>query len=130
MGEALEIVRRNYDAFAREDWDALFALYHPEVETDLSRSRIPDAGVYHGHDGLRKGWRRWRGAWERYDLEVEELIESGDRVLALCRVQARSRGQGVETKLRAADLFTVRDGLIVRFTPYNDIEVARRDVGL
>jgi ketosteroid isomerase-like protein len=32
MGEALENVRRQYDAFQDEDWDAFFALYDPEVE--------------------------------------------------------------------------------------------------
>ncbi|MFL5821577.1 MAG: nuclear transport factor 2 family protein [Solirubrobacteraceae bacterium] len=129
MGEALQIVRRQYEAFVRQDWEGLFAFYAPEIEADLSRSGLPDLGTYHGHDGLREGWGRWRGVWERYDLELEKLLESGDRVLALTRVQARSKGHGIDTTVRAADLFTVRDGLIVRFTNYFDRDAARRDAG-
>jgi ketosteroid isomerase-like protein len=100
MGEALEIVRRRHDAFQREDWDAFFALYHPDVEIDLSRSGIPGAGVHHGHDGIREGWIAWRGAWDDYEYEVEELTELGHRVLSLTRIQARSKGHGVD--IRAA----------------------------
>jgi ketosteroid isomerase-like protein len=129
VGQALDIVRRQYEAFARQDWGALFALYDAAVEADLSRSGIPDLGVSCGHDGLREGWGRWRGAWERYDLELEDLIESSDRVLALSRVRARSRGHGLDAEFRGADLFTVRDGLIVRFVNYLDREQARRDAG-
>ncbi len=129
MGEALDIVRRQYEAFAGQDWDGLFALYHPEIEADLSRSGIPDLGIYHGHEGLRKGWRSWQQVWERYDFELEELIESGDRVLGLSRVQVRSKGHGLDTEFRGADLFTVRDGLIVHLANYLDRSLARRDAG-
>jgi ketosteroid isomerase-like protein len=55
MGEALEIVRRQHDAFQREDWEAFFALYDPEVEIDLSRSGIPGGSIHHGHEGIREG---------------------------------------------------------------------------
>ena len=130
MGAALEVVRRQYEAFHRQDWEALFALYHPEVELDLSRSGIPDGGVHHGHDGLLEGWSRWRGVWDRYDFELEDLVEvDDDRVLALIHVNASSRGQGMDAEVRAADLFTVRDGLIVQFVNYLDRELALQAAG-
>ena len=130
MGEPLDVVRRQYEAFVRQDWDALFALYHPDVEADLSRSGIPDLGIYRGRQGLREGWGKWRGVWERYDFELEDLIESGERVLALVRVKVRSKGHGLETEVSGADVFTVRDGLIVRFVNYFDRDAARQDGGL
>ena len=129
MGEALDVVRQQYDLFLRQDWEAHRSLYHPDVEVDLSRSGIRDLGTYSGYSGLQRGWRRWRGVWERYELELEELIESADRVLGLTRLRVRSRGQGLETAFRGADLFRVRDGLIVQFTNYLDREAARRDAG-
>jgi ketosteroid isomerase-like protein len=54
MGEALDVARRHYEAFQAEDWDGFFALYDPDVEVDLSRSGIPDGGIHHGHEGLRR----------------------------------------------------------------------------
>ena len=130
MGQALDTVRRHYEAFLTQDWDTLFALYHPDVELDLSRSGIPDGGIHHGHDGLLEGWSRWRGVWERYDFELEELTEVGDRVLALIHVQASSKGQGIDAEVRAGDVFIVRDGLIVHFANFLDREDARREAGL
>jgi ketosteroid isomerase-like protein len=130
MGEALDVVRRQYDAFQAEDWDAFFALYHPDVEVDLSRSGIPDGGIHHGHDGIRDGWVRWRGVWDEYRFEVEELTELGDRVLSMTRIHARSKGQGVGTEVRASEVYTVRDGLIVHFVNFLDRDDALREAGL
>jgi uncharacterized protein len=130
MGEALDIVRRHYDAFRAEDYETFFALYDPDVEVDLSRSGIPDGGIHRGHDGLREAWAKWRGAWDDYSFEVEELTEVGDRVLSLTRIRARSKGQGVGTEVRAADILTVRDGLIVHFVNFLDRDDALREAGL
>jgi ketosteroid isomerase-like protein len=131
MGEALEIVRRQHDAFQREDWEAFFALYDPEVEIDLSRSGIPGGSIHHGHDGIREGWIAWRGAWVDYGYEVEELNELGDdRVLSLTRIQARSKGHGVDTEVRAGEVYTVRNGLIVHFVNFLDRDDALREAGL
>jgi ketosteroid isomerase-like protein len=130
MGEALDVARRHYDAFQSEDWDAFFALYDPDVVVDLSRSGIPDLGIYHGHEGLRTAWARWRGVWDDYSFEVEELTEIGDRVLSLTRIHARSKGQGVGTEVSAGEVLTVRDGRIVHFVNFLDREDALREAGL
>src|SRR5215208_174946 len=129
MSEAADAVRRQYEAFLRGRWNEHRSCFDPDVLVDLSRSGIPDVGVYHGRDGLWEGWRRWRGVWGEYEVEVEDIIESGDRVLALTRVRATSKGQGLETELRGGDLFRVADGLIVEFAIYLDREAARRDAG-
>jgi ketosteroid isomerase-like protein len=130
MGEALDVARRHYDAFQSEDWDAFFALYDPDVVVDLSRSGIPDLGIYHRHEGLRAAWARWRGVWDDYSFEVEELTEIGDRVLSLTRIHARSKGQGVGTEVSAGEVLTVRGGRIVHFVNFLDREDALREAGL
>jgi ketosteroid isomerase-like protein len=130
MGQALDTVRRHHDAFTRQDWDAVFALYHPEAVIDLSRSGIPDAGRYHGHKGLREGWVKWRGAWDSYDVELEDLTELGDRVLAFIHVRASSKGHGIVAEMHTGDVYTVRDGLIVHFANFVDRDDARREAGL
>lgn len=97
---------------------------------DLSRSGIPDAGSYHGHEGLREGWVNWRGAWDSYEVHLEELTEVGDRVLAFMHVRASSKGQGIDAEVHAGDVYTVRDGLIVHFADFLDRDDARREIGL
>jgi ketosteroid isomerase-like protein len=129
MRRAADTVRRMYEAFSAERWGEHESLFAPDVLVDLSRSGIPDVGTYHGRDGLREGWRRWRGVWGAYEVAVEEVLESGDRVLALTHVRATSRGQGLDTEIRGADLHRVNDGLIVEFAIYLDREAAHRDAG-
>jgi ketosteroid isomerase-like protein len=130
MGEALDVARRHYDAFRSEDWDAFFALYDADVVVDLSRSGIPDLGIHHGHEGLRAAWATWRGVWDDYSFEVEELREIGDRVLSLTRIHARSKGQGVGTEVSAGEVLTVRNGRIVHFVNFLDREDALREAGV
>jgi ketosteroid isomerase-like protein len=130
MGQAADTVRSVYEAFGRQDWEGVLALFDPSLELDMTRSGMPDGGVYHGREGLQEGWAKWRGVWDRYDVELEELIEVGERVLALIHVRASSKGQGMDTEGHAGDVFTVRDGLIVHFAIFLDRDAARREVGL
>ena len=129
MGEALDVARAFYDDFLLGDYDSLVARTHPEIVTDLSRSGIPDVGVYHGRDGMIEGWRKWRGVWEHYDVELEDLIERGDQVLVLTRVGATSKGHGVNTSFTGADVVRVRDNQVIEFAIYTDRDRAREDHG-
>jgi ketosteroid isomerase-like protein len=39
--ENVEVVRRLYEAFSRRDNESPFSVYDPDIEWDMSRSRIP-----------------------------------------------------------------------------------------
>ena len=54
--ENVEIVKAWYDAFNREDWDAMIKDAAPGLEVDFSRSVGPLAGVF-GLDQVRRAWR-------------------------------------------------------------------------
>jgi ketosteroid isomerase-like protein len=54
-------------------------------------------------------------------LVPEELIDlSDDRVLAMQRGAGRAKASGIETELRYAVVYTVRDGKITRGREYVD----------
>jgi ketosteroid isomerase-like protein len=53
-------------------------------------------------------------AFSKMRREPVELVERGDRVLALVAARARGRASGVVIESRARQAFTVRDGQIVR----------------
>jgi ketosteroid isomerase-like protein len=129
VGTAADVVRQVYAAMDRGDTGAVMALFHPEAEWDMSRSGIPGGSLCHGHEEMLGEWRRWRGAWDSYEVEVEDVLEQGERVVALLHVRARSRGAGVDIDSRSADVFTVRDGLIVTYAGFFDREDARREAG-
>jgi ketosteroid isomerase-like protein len=62
--ENLEIVRRLMEAWERRDMEAVFALYDPAIVWDNSTLPAPNAGVYHGHEGVRQFFREWLEAFE------------------------------------------------------------------
>jgi hypothetical protein len=47
-----------------------------------------------------------------------ELIEEGNRVLVVARVHARAGGSGIEIDQVVYHLFTIEDGLAVRFSAH------------
>ena len=49
-----------------------------------------------------------------YELIPEEFVDIGDRVVVTVRLRAHGRRSGIEVDARLYDVFTVRDGKIVR----------------
>jgi ketosteroid isomerase-like protein len=72
----LELARRAYDAFNGRDWEAFVALMDEEVEVE-SRLVAMEGG-YHGHEGLRRWWDDFLGAFPDYTAEIEEMRDLGD----------------------------------------------------
>src|SRR5215213_8334999 len=66
----------------------------PEIEWHEDPERA-DAGVYRGHDGVRKSWERWLDQWDKYGAEAERFIDRGDDVLVVAREHGRGARSGV-----------------------------------
>jgi ketosteroid isomerase-like protein len=142
MTEAnVELVRAVLSAYQDPEMMRMLAsgeldlqLVDPDVEWDASRLTevVPDlAGVYQGHDGVRTYWRRWFEAWS--DLEFDfELRDAGDDVVVLLRNQRQwGRHTGICTELAPyAQVFTLREGKLVRWRTFPDQESALKAVGL
>jgi uncharacterized protein len=114
--ENVQIVRRVYDALADPGED-ITALWDPDVEFDVSRDiwgAVVGGGHYRGVEGVRAWMLDLYAAWEQLDIEVEELIDAGDKVVAVIRVTGRGRVSGIEIEYSPAGVWTIRDGRIVR----------------
>ncbi len=62
---------------------------------------------------------------------IEDLLRSGDHVVALLRQEWRWEGGGeVAEENEAAALFTLREGRIVRWRPFADRAEALRAAGI
>jgi ketosteroid isomerase-like protein len=106
--ENVEIVRRAHAALNAGDIDALIALCDPAFRLDMS-DRVLNPMVYGGHGGIRRFYGEVRDVWASYTWEPEELIESGNQVVALLRSSGRGRGSGIEMERHTAMVWTVRD---------------------
>jgi ketosteroid isomerase-like protein len=131
--ENIDVVRRVYAAAVRGDNEAAFELYAPDIEWDVTPSPAAQLGlepVYHGHEGVRRFWRDYLSAFERLDFELEELIDAGDRVLAVVHERALGRHSGIAFDNPVFAVWTLRDGEIARMRVYLDRDEALEAAGL
>ena len=95
--ENVEFVRNVFAMIDRGDaeaWDLLPA----DFVIDLSR-RLIDPVVLHGPDEMRAFYRDLDATWAGgARLEVEELIEAGDKVLMLIRFSGRGKTSGAQVE--------------------------------
>ena len=84
----------------------------------------------HGHDAVRASAVRWKSEWDDYELIPEDFADMGDCVLATVRLRGRGRGSGVEVDARFFDLYTLRDGKIIRMDQFAEESEALAAVGL
>jgi ketosteroid isomerase-like protein len=82
-----------------------------------------------GQDAVRASLAHWKADWDDYEVMPQELVDMGDRVLATVRLRGRGRGSGVEIDARFYDVYTLRDGKIVRMDQFTERSEALEAVG-
>ena len=121
----MEIVRRAYEAFNINDPDAAIGLLDPDVEWTLP-AHFPDAETWRGRDRVVEGLRSMAASFDSLNLEVHELIDAGDRVVALVHIQGRAAVTGLDLSGMGVDghIWTLRDGLAVSVHMYGGTDEA------
>ena len=128
MWPTLEAV---YDAINRADVPAILSLQADDVEW-RGPSAFPDlAGPHRGHDGVRAYTRHVSEAWKEFTVRAERFFDLGERVLVLTRERGRGRSSGIEVQSQpTAHLWTLRDGVVVRFEVFWEREEGLRAAGV
>ena len=118
------VVRAVYDAFARGDVPAIFALVHPEA-TIYQSSRLPWGGRYEGHAGIAEFLGKLTGAVAS-QVTTERYIDDEEGHVVAIGVTA---GHALATVRRFAvpetHVRTVPDGLVTRSESYIDTGAIR-----
>jgi ketosteroid isomerase-like protein len=130
MSENTESLRALFNAYNRRDFESAVQFAHPEVELRPGLTELDVSPRYRGREELRQFFETITEAWESYVVTPEEILAApGDRVLAVERWRAVGRG-GLKFELELIDLFTFRDGLIVRIDGFRDRTKALEAAGL
>ena len=119
-----ELVRALFDDFNRGDSEAALTRIHEDVEWDEPPDMPDTGGTYVGHEGMVKGFTRFMGAWETLRVDVEELIERGDRVIATTHWVGTSRSAGIEVDQRVAQVYELEDGKVRRLRQFRTLDEA------
>ena len=96
--------------------EELAELFVPDVVLDMT-ARVFNPLVYEGYEGLHQYRVDLREVWQEVAFHPQELIEEGDRVLAITRMTGSGRGSGVPIDEGGAALYRLDGGRIdhVRF---------------
>jgi ketosteroid isomerase-like protein len=79
---------------------------------------------------MRKLFDTYWEAFEEISIEPEEFIEGSDVVIAVVRARGRGRGSGVDVDARGPHLWSFRDGKVLGFALFQDLDEAREAAGL
>jgi ketosteroid isomerase-like protein len=118
------VVRRFVDAFNSKDVDALVETLDRDVVIESSRG--PRRGIEQARE-----WATREPGGVQQTVVVEDLEQSGERVLALARREWRWDGTDeMAHSQEVTFLFTLREGKIVRWQSFSDRGEARAAAGL
>jgi ketosteroid isomerase-like protein len=121
-----EAVRSFLDAFEDDD-NAFRRTLHPEIEwCPLEENRVP----LHGVEAAVRNRNAWLDTWDQHRLDVDEVVEDGDDVVASVHITARGRGSGVTTDVRFYAQLKSRDGKIAYIYDHEDKAAALEAAGL
>jgi ketosteroid isomerase-like protein len=126
--ENVELVRRQYAAFATRDWATLEEIWHPEIEYEAL-----DPAMYRGHGQLREGFMGWSELYEEWWVTYDDLTEVGDRVAVVETFGGRGlKGSEADIRLEqsVACLISFKDGMIWRVKEYSTLDAALNAAGL
>ncbi len=125
----VETFRRVIDAFNRQDMETVASVLDGGSEWDWSRSIGRDKAVYRGREAILRFWEEFTGGFEEIRIEIDDVVEEGDRLLATMLSVMRGRG-GIEVEARNAWLITLRDGKLARLEMFQTKAEALAAAGL
>jgi ketosteroid isomerase-like protein len=131
--ENVELVRRGFEAFNRggRDSRASEEMLATDVVWEVGIGVGDFDGVYRGRAGVRRFWRTFLDHFEDLRIDVEQLVDCGERVFCVTHAVGRGRHSGATVAGGTVfPVFTVRDGLVVRYQLFADRDRALEAAGL
>jgi ketosteroid isomerase-like protein len=128
--ENVDFVRRGLETFNHGSWDEVFERwFDPEIEWS-DPPGFPGAAVHHGREAVKLRFAELAEMLEGFSVELEELFDGGDYVVAFVRTGGRGRASGIDVSRPVAWVLTVGAGRIVRVVGYEDRDAALAAAGL
>jgi uncharacterized protein len=119
--ENVKVVQEAYASFGRGDIQALLDTLDEQVDWVLpGEGMIPQAGAYHGRDGVARFFQTLDQTTEFTAFEPRQFIAQGDRVIALGWYKGKAKATGRPFESDWAMSFVLRDGKVLKFQEYTD----------
>jgi ketosteroid isomerase-like protein len=128
--ENVELVRRAY-AHTRATRQVYAEGFAPDFVWDMSKYEgWPEQQRYDGVNGAQRFLDDWTGAWDDWEMDIQETHDAGDKVVAVVRQRGRARTTGMALDMLFAQTWTIRDGRLTGMAMYSDPSEALKAEGL
>jgi ketosteroid isomerase-like protein len=129
--ENVELARRGVEAFVAGDWETWCAGVAPEVEWEETPGLGPDAAIYRGIEDVRAAISSWTAMWTDYEFEVHDYLDADDdQVVVLAQERGHGRGTEATVERKLGEVFTFRNGKLIRARLYGSWAEALEAAGL
>jgi uncharacterized protein len=120
--ENLELIATIYKHFNAREYDAVVESFADNFEWFAAdNSPLADRSPYHGVQEIREGvFGRIEAAYERLDVEIDETIDAGDKIIVLGYYVGEYASRKKAPRAQLAHIWTVADGKAVKFQQYVD----------
>lgn len=120
--ENVEAARAMYDDFARGDVEAVLGrMDEGVVWNEAESSPYADGNPYVGPQAVLEGvFARLATEWDGFTAEPEELLDAGDRVVALGTYTGTYKQTGTEVRAQFAHVVGFSGGKVTSFQQYTD----------
>jgi ketosteroid isomerase-like protein len=119
--DLVELVRRNFEALSRRDFDA--------VESFFAKDAVygpTEIGTFEGAPAIRGLCEDLMTTYDEFHIEIEEIVDLGNGVtFAVIILTAHPLGSSGEVRMRYATVAIWTDCVIERQTDHTDIDEAR-----
>jgi ketosteroid isomerase-like protein len=127
--ENVEIVRRGFAAWERDDLSGMLAVFHEQLVT-RRLAPMADPGTWYGREGALDVAAEWMEAFDEFTMSAEEFIDAGDHVVVRVDQEGRGSGSGAPVTGTFWFVYGVRDGKAATWDMYATREQALEAVGL
>jgi ketosteroid isomerase-like protein len=129
--ENIQLVQRGHEARSAGRIAEWIDTLDPEIEWDISGYPLPDFPITgRGRASFVRHITKYWSLWNDYAQTVEKKIDVGDDVVVILRERARMRNSDVAVERDVATVWTIHDGVRVRFRAFEHPADALKAVGV
>ncbi len=117
-----ETIRSMYDAFARGDVVFVMGMFSPDLIWNEAENFVyADGNPYVGPQAVLGGvFVRLATEWDGFSVGPEEIIGSGETVIARGRYRGKYKATGIAVDAQFVHVWKLHNGKVVSFQQYTD----------
>jgi ketosteroid isomerase-like protein len=128
--ENVELVRRGLEIFNSGDIERILSFTGADFEIEVPPGLSAEPDTYRGPEGVRRYFRSFDEAMDEVHFQADRFWDAAEAVVVDALVTARGKQTAIPVEQRAAQLWTIRGGRVIRIRAYASLSEALETVGL